>query len=220
MSLKAALKAGLGAIDSQSSDGNNDFNKLNKPREFTGKLGALHSKGDMPEISAPEKKVVAKLSDSLPKPKLNIKTYAHAANVNKQENSTARVSTAQDNISLSGLDKTTKEKEVKPTITAQQYVSELDRFLNKQNEHLTKKVVLGVSSVEIERLVKLSAKVRGRYIAKLLDLGGDGHLVLKESELIDLRRTRESHEELLAGLNVLKNAISNGEIIVSGNLEN
>ena len=220
MSLKAALKAGLGAIDSQSSDGNNDFNKLNKPREFTGKLGALHSKVDVPEISAPEKKVVAKLSDSLPKPKLNIKTYAHAANVNKQENSTARVSTAQDNISLSGLDKTTKEKEVKPTITAQQYVSELDRFLNKQNEHLTKKVVLGVSSVEIERLVKLSAKVRGRYIAKLLDLGGDGHLVLKESELIDLRRTRESHEELLAGLNVLKNAISNGEIIVSGNLEN
>ena len=220
MSLKAALKAGLGAIDSQSSDGNNDFNKLNKPREFTGKLGALHSKGDVPEISAPEKKVVAKLSDSLPKPKLNIKTYAHAANVNKQENSTARVSAAQDNISLSGLDKTTKEKEVKPTITAQQYVSELDRFLNKQNEHLTKKVVLGVSSVEIERLVKLSAKVRGRYIAKLLDLGGDGHLVLKESELIDLRRTRESHEELLAGLNVLKNAISNGEIIVSGNLEN
>ena len=220
MSLKAALKAGLGATDSQSSDGNNNFNKLNKPREFTGKLGALHSKGDVPEISAPEKKVVAKLSDSLPKPKLNIKTYAHAANVNKQENSIARVSTAQDNISLSGLDKTTKEKEVKPTITAQQYVSELDRFLNKQNEHLTKKVVLGVSSVEIERLVKLSAKVRGRYIAKLLDLGGDGHLVLKESELIDLRRTRESHEELLAGLNVLKNAISNGEIIVSGNLEN
>ena len=220
MSLKAALKAGLGAIDSQSSDGNNDFNKLNKPREFTGKLGALHSKGDVPEISAPEKKVVAKLSDSLPKPKLNIKTYAHAANVNKQENSTARVSTVQDNISLSGSDTTTKEREVKQTITAQQYVSELDRFLNKQNEHLTKKVVLGVSSVEIERLVKLSAKVRGRYIAKLLDLGGDGHLVLKESELIDLRRTRESHEELLAGLNVLKNAISNGEIIVSGNLEN
>ena len=220
MSLKAALKAGLGAIDSQSSDGNNDFNKLNKPREFTGKLGALHSKGDVPEIPVPEKKVVAKLSDSLPKPKLNIKTYAHAANVNKQENSTARVSTAQDNISLLALDKTTKEKEVKPTITAQQYVSELDRFLNKQNEHLTKKVVLDVSSVEIERLVKLSAKVRGRYIAKLLDLGGDGHLVLKESELIDLRRTRESHEELLAGLNVLKNAISNGEIIVSGNLEN
>ena len=220
MSLKAALKAGLGATDSQSIDGNNNFNKVKEPREFTGKLGALHSKGDVPEISAPEKKVVAKLSDSLPKPKLNIKTYAHAANVNKQENSTARVSTAQDNISLLGLDKTTKEKEVKPTITAQQYVSELDRFLNKQNEHLTKKVVLGVSSVEIERLVKLSAKVRGRYIAKLLDLGGDGHLVLKESELIDLRRTRESHEELLAGLNVLKNAISNGEIIVSGNLEN
>jgi len=220
MSLKAALKAGLEAHDSQSSDGNNDLNKLNKPREFTGKLGALHSKGDVPEISVPEKKVVAKLSDSLPRPKLNITTYGHAANINKQETSTVSGSSVQDSISPSGSEKATKEREVKPTITAQQYVSELDRFLSRQNEHLTKKVVLGVSSIEIERLVKLSAKVRGRYIAKLLDLGGDGHLVLKESELIDLRRTRESHEELLAGLNVLKNAISNGEINVSGTLEN
>ena len=220
MSLKAALKAGLGATDSQSSDGNNNFNKVNKPREFTGKLGALNSKGDVRELSFSEAKIPAKLSDSLPKPKLNITTYAHAANINKQENSTASGSSVQDSISPSGSEKATKEREVKPTITAQQYVSELDRFLSRQNEHLTKKVVLGVSSVEIERLVKLSAKVRGRYIAKLLDLGGDGHLVLKESELIDLRRTRESHEELLAGLNVLKNAISNGEITVSGNLEN
>ena len=151
---------------------------------------------------------------------MNITTFAHAANINKQENSTASGASVQDSISLSSSQKAKKEREVKPTITAQQYVSELDRFLSRQNEHLTKKVVLGVSSVEIERLVKLSAKVRGRYIAKLLDLGGDGHLVLKESELIDLRRTRESHEELLAGLNVLKNAISNGEITVSGNLEN
>ena len=220
MSLKAALKAGLGATDSQSSDGINNFNKANKPREFTGKLGALNSKGDVRELSLSEAKIAAELSDSLPKPKLNITTYAHAANINEQEKSTASASSVQDSISLSSSEKATKEREVKPTITAQQYVSELDRFLSRQNEYLTKKVVLGVSSVEIERLVKLSAKVRGRYIAKLLDLGGDGHLVLKESELIDLRRTRESHEELLAGLNVLKNAISNGEITVSGNLEN
>ena len=220
MSLKAALKAGLGETDSQSSDSNDNLNKVNKPRGFTGKLGALNSKGDVRELSSSEVKIAAKLSDSLPKPKLNIKTYAHAANVNKQEKSTTSGSSVQDSISLSGLEKTTKEREVKSTITAQQYVSELDRFLTKQNEHLTKKVVLGVSSVEIERLVKLSAKVRGRYIAKLLDLGGNGHLVLKESELIDLRRTRESHEELLAGLNVLRNAISNGEISVSGTLEN
>ena len=219
MSLKAALKAGLGSTDPQSIDGNNDFNKLNKPKEFTGKLGALNSEGDVQELSVPEAKMTAQLSDSLPRPKLNITTYSHAANINKQEKSTASGSSVQDSVSLSGSDEAKKERKVKPTITAQQYVSELDRFLNKQNEHLTKKVVLGVSSIEIERLVKLSAKVRGRYIAKLLDLGGDGHLVLKESELIDLRRTRESHEELLAGLDVLKNAISNGEIIVSGNLE-
>ena len=44
MSLKAALKAGLGATNSQSSDDNNNYNKVTKPREFTGKLGALNSK--------------------------------------------------------------------------------------------------------------------------------------------------------------------------------
>ena len=66
MSLKAALKAGLGATDSQSSDSINNFNKANKPREFTGKLGALNSKGDVRELSLSEAKIAAKLSDSLP----------------------------------------------------------------------------------------------------------------------------------------------------------
>ena len=83
MSLKAALKAGLGATDSRSSDDNNNFNNVNKPSEFTGKLGSLNSKGDVRELSFSEAKIPAKLSDSLPKPKLNITAYAHAANINK-----------------------------------------------------------------------------------------------------------------------------------------
>ena len=63
MSLKAALKAGLGATDSQPSDDNNNFNNVNKPSEFTGKLGSLNSKGNVRELSFSEAKIPAKLSD-------------------------------------------------------------------------------------------------------------------------------------------------------------
>ena len=66
MSIKAALKAGLGATDSQSIDGNNNFNKVNEPREFTGKLGALNSKGDVRKLSLSESKIsiCCKISDN------------------------------------------------------------------------------------------------------------------------------------------------------------
>ena len=42
MSLKD-FKGGIRSDRSQPSDGNNNFNKVNKPREFTGN-GALNSK--------------------------------------------------------------------------------------------------------------------------------------------------------------------------------
>ena len=220
MSLKAALKAGLGTTGPKTNGSNGDVGEINGSSELTGKLSSLNYKVARDDLAAPKIQLAENLSDSLPKPKLRVATYPHAANINEQKKGNAEVPSVQDTISLLTQVKSPKSKKAKPAISAQQYVSELDRFLNKQNEHLAKKVVLGVSSTEVERLVKLSATIRGRYIAKLLDLGSDGHLTLKESELIDLRRTRESHEELIAGLDILKNAISKGEIIVSGNLGN
>ena len=220
MSLKAALKAGLGTTGPKTNGSNGDVGEINGSSELTGKLSSLNYKVARDDLAVPKIQLAENLSDSLPKPKLSVATYSHAANINEQKKGNAEVPSVQDTISLLTPVKSPKNKKAKPAISAQQYVSELDRFLNKQNEHLAKKVVLGVSSTEVERLVKLSATVRGRYIAKLLDLGSDGHLTLKESELIDLRRTRESHEELIAGLDILKNAISKGEIIVSGNLGN
>ena len=220
MSLKAALKAGLGTTGPKTNGSNGDVGEINDSSELTGKLSSLNYKVARDDLAVPKIQLAENLSDSLPKPKLSVATYPDAANINEQKRENAEVPSVQDTISLLTPVKSPKSKKVKSAISAQQYVSELDRFLNKQNEHLTKKVVLGVSSTEVERLVKLSATVRGRYIAKLLDLGSDGHLTLKESELIDLRRTRESHEELIAGLDILKNAISKGEIIVSGNLGN
>ena len=218
--VEMSLKAGLGTTGPKTCGSNGDVGKINGSNELTGKLSSLNYKVARDDLAAPQIQLAENLSDSLPKPKLSVATYLDAANINEQKKENTEVPSVQDTISLLTPVKSPKSKKAKPAISAQQYVSELDRFLNKQNEHLAKKVVLGVSSTEVERLVKLSATVRGRYIAKLLDLGSDGHLTLKESELIDLRRTRESHEELIAGLDILKNAISKGEIIVSGNLGN
>ena len=104
------------------------------------------------------------------------------------------------------VQKSHKKKEVKPTITAQQYVSELDRFWSTERTS-NKKVVLGVS-VSKSMPCEAISKSPGKIYCKAFGFGGDGHLVLKESELIDCDAL-VIHEEL-AGLNVLKNAISNG----------
>ncbi|MDA1309128.1 MAG: hypothetical protein O2985_05915, partial [Proteobacteria bacterium] len=69
---------------------------------------------------------------------------------------------------------------------------------------------------EVERVAKLAARVRGRYIAKLLDAGDSDQAGLKEAELVELRRYRESHEELCRGLDLLKSVIAEGDISVYG----
>jgi hypothetical protein len=81
---------------------------------------------------------------------------------------------------------------------------------------ITRDAVMDVASHEVERVAHLAARVRGRYIAKLLDAGNSEQVGLKEVELLELRRYRESQEELCRGLDLLKSAIAEGDIGVSG----
>jgi hypothetical protein len=81
---------------------------------------------------------------------------------------------------------------------------------------ITRDAVMDVASHEVERVAHLAARVRRRYIAKLLDAGNSEQVGLKEVELLELRRYRESQEELCRGLDLLKSAIAEGDISVSG----
>ena len=72
---------------------------------------------------------------------------------------------------------------------------------------------------EIEQVIKLAARVRGRYIAKVLDIGRSETGGLKESELLELRRHRQSCEELSLGIDILKEAIAVGDISVTGRVK-
>jgi len=89
-------------------------------------------------------------------------------------------------------------------VPPQQYVRELDRFHAKQNRHLTQDAVRHVTSHEVER------------VAKLLDAEVSDQVELKDAKWVELRRYRESYEELCRGLNLLKSVIAEGDISVSG----
>ena len=215
MSLKAALKAGLGTLDDKNiKQGLNPIAALTKESLAKPSLMFKSTKNETrldPKTS---------LSDSLANPKPVTSPLKRAANINERIIAETKVEKPLQN-HQSQVDKkiNSKKRPGEGTVNPRQYVVALDRFLNKQNSYITQDVVLDVSSSEIERVIKLSSRVRGRYIAKVLDIGSSEKGGLKGSELIELRHCRESYEELFAGINILKDAISDGDIIVTGRVQ-
>jgi hypothetical protein len=214
MSLSAVLKAGLGARDaneSASEPGWDPYPSGGDIAKPAPTLKALPAK----RTASPEAPLGAGLSDALPTPKLTAPPTRQPANANAstQREADAR-SRSQRKAQLQELGRAPGK--VTGRVNPQQYVRELDRFHSEQNRHLTQDAVMDVASHEVERVAHLAAKVRGRYIAKLLDAGNSDQAGLKEAELHELKRYRESHEELCHGLELLKSAIADGDISVSG----
>ena len=219
MSLSAALKAGLGVRDAGADSDGPDWDpyptggETAKPAKGKSAAGVLAA----PRATTPsspgrtprEPHLTSGLSDSLPTPKISAPPARQPANANT---STGRGKQPSAGLSDSAPTQAPKVGRVTP----QQYVRELDRFHAEQNRRLTQEAVMDVTSHEVERVAKLAARVRGRYIAKLLDAGDSDQAGLKEAELVELRRYRESHEELCRGLDLLKSVIAEGDISVSG----
>ena len=99
-------------------------------------------------------------------------------------------------------------------LNGKQYVRELDRFSAVEGRKIAQDTLIDVRSDEIEGLARLAAVARGRYLAKLLDSGGSGRPTMQEAEVSDLRRFRETYEEVREGLKILKEAIEAGEVKV------
>ena len=217
MSLKAALKAGLGALEE-----NNNFQIKTGLGESVNleKLGpSLMQKGqNSAGLRAKKSKLSENLTDSLPIPELTSSSIKRAANLNQRLKIQMEEEAHKRSNELA-IQKSKNESSHEGTVNARQYVVELDRFLNRQNNNLTQGVVLDVASHEIEQVIRLSARVRGRYIAKVLDIGRSETGGLKESELLELRRHRQSCEELSLGIDILKEAIAVGDISVTGRVK-
>lgn len=101
-------------------------------------------------------------------------------------------------------------------VNAAQYVRELDRFASEENRRAVSDVVMEVNQSEVEGVVRHAARIKGRYLAKLLDIGNKSKSGVMEAEVSELTRYRETYEELSRGLDILKSAIEAGDISVSG----
>jgi hypothetical protein len=77
-------------------------------------------------------------------------------------------------------------------------------------------VVVGVTSKEMLRVARLVARLRGRYLAQLLELGAADRSALTDAEIAELRRARERFDEMDRGFTDLKAAIESGEIELDG----
>ena len=97
-----------------------------------------------------------------------------------------------------------------------QYARELDRFATDEERRVVMDTLMDVRSTEIEGVAKLAARIKARYLAKLLDVGNPAKSGVQETEIKELVRYRETYEELGRGLDMLKDAIESGDVTVSG----
>ena len=217
MSLKAALKAGLGALEENNSfQKKTDSDASVSPETLRPSLMQKGQNGA--SLKAKKSKISENLSDSLPIPELTSPSIKRAANLNQRVKNQMEEEAHKRSNGLT-IQKPKNESFHEGTVNARQYVVELDRFLNRQNNNLTQGVVLDVASHEIEQVIRLSARVRGRYIAKVLDIGRSETGGLKATELLELRRHRQSCDELSLAIDVLKEAIAVGDISVTGRVK-
>lgn len=97
-----------------------------------------------------------------------------------------------------------------------QYLHHLQHDIKSYVRAETVNAVIGTTPAEIQRVARILAKLKGRYLAQLVDLGNTANGPVGETEIRDLRRTREMYEEVEAGLNTLRDAIEAGDLELDG----
>lgn len=105
---------------------------------------------------------------------------------------------------------------VRHPMSARQYLYQLNLDTKALTKAETLDVVVGVTSKEVLRVARLVARLRGRYLAQLLELGAIDRSALSDAEIAELRRARERYEEMEHGFADLKAAIESGEIELDG----
>jgi hypothetical protein len=97
-----------------------------------------------------------------------------------------------------------------------QYLYHLQHDLKSYVRAETVNAVIGATPGEIQRVARIAAKLRGRYLATLMDLGNASKGPVGESEVRELRRAREMYEEVELGLTRLRDAIEAGDLELDG----
>ena len=97
-----------------------------------------------------------------------------------------------------------------------QYIYHLQHDLKSYVRAETVNAVIGATPGEIQRVARIVAKLKGRYLATLMDLGNVHKGPVGDSEVRELRRAREMYEEVELGLTRLREAIEAGDLELDG----
>ena len=76
--------------------------------------------------------------------------------------------------------------------------------------------VVGATPAEVQRLARLAAKLKSRYLAQALDLTSAEHGPISESDVRYLERARFMYEEVERALENLRHAIQTGDLSLEG----
>jgi len=76
--------------------------------------------------------------------------------------------------------------------------------------------VVGATPAEVQRLARLTAKLKSRYFAQALDLTSGEHGPISESDVRYLERARFMYEEVERALDSLRHAIETGDLALEG----
>lgn len=100
--------------------------------------------------------------------------------------------------------------------TVGQYLYHLNNDIRAFTRSETEHAVHACTPVEVQRVARLLAKLKGRYLAQIVDLGSNKRAPIGELDIADIRRSREMAEELELGLKALRHAIENGDLSLDG----
>ena len=97
-----------------------------------------------------------------------------------------------------------------------QYLYHLAADLKNFVRAETQNAVVGATPVEIQRLGRILAKLKGRYLAQALDLGAVNHGPVTEMDIRNLERARVMYEELDRALSMVRTSIEAGDLTLEG----
>ncbi|WP_374655425.1 hypothetical protein [Dongia sp.] len=97
-----------------------------------------------------------------------------------------------------------------------QYLYHLNADIRAFTRAETAHAVNSCTPVEVQRVARLLAKLKGRYLAQIVDLTSGKRGPIGEMDIADIRRSREMAEEVELGLAALRHAIENGDLPLDG----
>lgn len=97
-----------------------------------------------------------------------------------------------------------------------QYLYHLNSDIRAFTRAETAHAVNSCTPIEMQRVARLLAKLRGRYLAQIVDLASGKRGPIGEMDVADIRRAREMAEEVELGLAALRQAIENGDLALDG----